>query len=67
MARLACDYYVRPDSNGLLRPIPVIGPRAVGPARWGKTSQVEHIPLGAGRWGNQAEKEIRAYANSQGL
>jgi hypothetical protein len=31
----------------------------------GKTSQVVHIPLVAGRWGNQAEKEIQVYANSQ--
>jgi len=58
---------VRPDSNDYSVQSPWSGPRTVRPARWGKTSQVEHIPLGAGRWGNQAEKEIQAYANSQGL
>jgi hypothetical protein len=50
----------------LLRPRPVMGARTVVPGQSGKTNQVEHIPLGAGRWGNQAEKEIQAYANRQG-
>lgn len=62
-----CDHYVRPDSNDYSVQSRDRAPRTVGPARWGKTSQVEHIPLVAGRWGNQAEKEIQAYANSQSL
>lgn len=43
------------------------GPCAVVPAQWGKTNQVEHVPLVAGRRGNRSEEEIQAYANSQGL
>ena len=58
---------MRLDSNDYSVHFLVIGPRMVVPGQSGKTNQVEHIPLVAGRWGNQAEKDIQAYANSQGL